>query len=117
MAVLSEYIAANGIPHITKSHNSSFFSDRSKLASYALFNPSTGFMEARNTDGSWAGQDEGWTEGNMWIYTFDVVHDVDGLIERKGGKGKFVDFLDSHFDGGAPICLYYHWAISNTRYP
>ena len=57
-------------------------------------------MEARNRDGSWAGQDEGWTEGDMWAYTFDVVHDVEGLIERRGGRDKFVKFLDEHFDGG-----------------
>ena len=57
-------------------------------------------MEARNRDGSWAGQDEGWTEGDMWAYTFDVVHDAEGLIERRGGREKFVRFLDEHFDGG-----------------
>ncbi len=57
-------------------------------------------MEARNADGSWAGQDEGWTEGDMWAYTFDVVQDVDWLIEKRGGKKAFVEFLDEHFDGG-----------------
>ena len=57
-------------------------------------------MEARNADGTWAGQDEGWTEGDMWAYTFDVVQDVDGLIQRRGGKKEFVEFLDLHFDGG-----------------
>ncbi len=57
-------------------------------------------MEARDANGSWAGQDEGWTEGDMWAYTFDVVHDVEGLIERRGGRKEFVDFLDEHFDGG-----------------
>ena len=74
------------------------------MASYALFNTATGFMEARNANGSWAGQDEGWTEGDMWAYTFDVVQDVDGLIERRGGKRQFVDFLDLHFDGGKSFC-------------
>lgn len=57
-------------------------------------------MEARNANGSWAGQNAGWTEGDMWAYTFDVVHDVDGLIKRRGGNKEFVDFLDEHFDGG-----------------
>jgi putative alpha-1,2-mannosidase len=57
-------------------------------------------MQARNATGVWASPDDGWTEGDKWAYTFDVVHDVDGLIERRGGKNAFVDFLDEHFDGG-----------------
>ena len=35
---------------------------------FTLFNPDTGFMEARNEDGSWAGEDRGWTEG---VFTFN----------------------------------------------
>ncbi len=65
-----------------------------------IFNNETGFMEARNANGSWAGQDAGWTEGDMWAYTFDVVHDVPALITRRGGNASFVKFLDEHFDGG-----------------
>lgn len=57
-------------------------------------------MEARNANGSWAGQDAGWTEGDMWAYTFDVIQDIPGLIERRGGNASFVAFLDEHFDGG-----------------
>ena len=57
-------------------------------------------MEARNASSAWAGQDEGWTEGDKWAYTFDVVHDVSGLIARRGGNESFVAFLDEHFDGG-----------------
>lgn len=65
-----------------------------------IFNNDTGFMEARNANGSWAGPDEGWTEGDMWAYTFDVVHDLPGLVALKGGNKSFVGFLDEHFDGG-----------------
>lgn len=57
-------------------------------------------MEARNANGSGAGPDAGWTEGDMWAYTFDVVHDIPGLISRRGGNASFVQFLDEHFDGG-----------------
>lgn len=57
-------------------------------------------MEARNASGAWAGSDVGWTEGDDWAYTFDVVHDIPGLIERRGGNASFVAFLDEHFDGG-----------------
>lgn len=82
-----------------------------------IFNNDTGFMEARLSNGSWAGEDVGWTEGDKWAYTFDVMHDVPGLyvdrlslgiklmlclprIELKGGNASFVQFLDEHFDGG-----------------
>jgi putative alpha-1,2-mannosidase len=44
-----------------------------------IFNNETGFMEARVSNGSFAGADAGWTEGDMWTYTFDVMHDVPGL--------------------------------------
>jgi putative alpha-1,2-mannosidase len=38
-----------------------------------LFNNATGFMEARNSDGSWAGEEVGWTEGDHWAYSLDVM--------------------------------------------
>ncbi|KAI0686232.1 glycoside hydrolase family 92 protein [Earliella scabrosa] len=74
--------------------------ERAFAAPFSIFNNETGFMEARNADGSWAGQDAGWTEGDMWAYTFDVVHDVPELIRRRGGNASFVEFLDEHFNGG-----------------
>ncbi|PPQ82587.1 hypothetical protein CVT26_002249, partial [Gymnopilus dilepis] len=77
-----------------------FLLQRSMAAPFTIFNDATGFMEARNADGSWAGEDNGWTEGDKWAYTFDVVHDIPTLIERRGGKVKFVESLDEHFDGG-----------------
>ncbi|MFF0628844.1 GH92 family glycosyl hydrolase [Streptomyces sp. NPDC004296] len=65
-----------------------------------LYNPATGFMQARNLDGSWAGDEWGWTEGDKWVYTLDVLHDVPGLIDLMGGKKKFASWLDSYFAGG-----------------
>lgn len=38
-----------------------------------MWNAETGFMESRNSDGSWAGEDEGWTEGDHWAYSLDVM--------------------------------------------
>jgi len=67
---------------------------------WLIFNATTGFMEARNSSGAWAGSAAGWTEGDEWIYTFDVVQDVPGLIQHKGGNSSFVTFLDEYFNGG-----------------
>lgn len=73
------------------------------------------------SNGSWAGDDAGWTEGDKWAYTFDVMHDIPGLyvrninsfvpsltyplrrIELKGGNTSFIKFLDEHFGGGWSI--------------
>lgn len=72
------------------------------------FNPDVGFMQGKNLDGSWvepfdpANGDRGndFCEGNSWIYTFFVPHDVEGLIELIGGKQAFEDRLDAFFAGG-----------------
>ncbi|KAG1733237.1 glycoside hydrolase family 92 protein [Suillus paluster] len=85
---------------LNKSDEEQFFRNRSLQNPFTIFNSLTGFMEARNASGAWAGPDNGWTEGDKWAYTFDVVHDVPGLIAHKGGNATFVNFLDEHFDGG-----------------
>ncbi|EJD51932.1 alpha-1,2-mannosidase [Auricularia subglabra TFB-10046 SS5] len=84
---------------VGKHDAASFFRQRSQ--NYRkIFNHATGFMEARLANGSWGGDDEGWTEGDKWAYTLDAVQDVPGLIELKGGNKSFIDFLDEHFLGG-----------------
>ena len=37
--------------------------DRAMNNPFTIYNDATGFMEARNKDGSWAGPNRGWTEG------------------------------------------------------
>ncbi|WVQ79626.1 hypothetical protein IAT38_001726 [Cryptococcus sp. DSM 104549] len=74
---------------------------RERAKSYKnIWNAETGFMEARNSSGVWAGEDAGWTEGDHWAYSLDVMHDVPGLIDLLGGNDKFVQFMDRHFEGG-----------------
>ncbi|KAG2132096.1 glycoside hydrolase family 92 protein [Suillus clintonianus] len=85
---------------LNKSEEEQFFRTRSLQNPFTIFNSLTGFMEARNASGAWAGPDNGWTEGDKWAYTFDVVHDTPELIAHIGGNATFVDFLDEHFDGG-----------------
>ncbi|KAI1826441.1 glycoside hydrolase family 92 protein [Xylaria intraflava] len=66
-----------------------------------LWNAETEFMQARNANGSFANDTWGWTEGDKWVYTFDVLHDVDGLASLfKGGRAGMKAKLDEHFDGG-----------------
>ena len=65
-----------------------------------LYNPQTGFFNAKNKDGTWANAHAGFTEGSNWVYLFCVMQDVAGMIELMGGKKAFIDKLDTTFDGG-----------------
>lgn len=65
-----------------------------------LFNPATGFLQARNSDGSWADPNEGWTEGDKWVYTLAALHDIPGTMKLMGGPEALNRFLDEHFRGG-----------------
>lgn len=69
-----------------------------------VFDRSTGFMRARNADGSfWKPFDplstngQGFIEGNSWNYSFFVPQDVPSLIALMGGEKLFLRRLDSLF--------------------
>lgn len=73
-----------------------------------LINPATGFLQGKNTKGEWRknfsplnvsrwGKND-FTEGNSWQYTFFAPQDVDGLIQKLGGRKAFIQKLDSLFD-------------------
>jgi predicted alpha-1,2-mannosidase len=71
-----------------------------------VFDPRTGFIRARNSDGRFrepfnpasAGYYGDYTEGNAWQYTWYVPQDTAGLIRVMGGNKKFVSKLDTLFD-------------------
>lgn len=85
-----------------------FFINRSSFYKN-LFDPSTGLMRAKDSEGNWrepfdvftpshdstCGGD--YTEGNAWQYTWHVQHDVQGLIDLYGGADPFITKLDSLF--------------------
>lgn len=69
-----------------------------------VFNPATGFVGARYSNGEWKvpynhlnTHGEGFIEGNSWNYSFYVPHDVKGMIASMGGDKRFVQRLDSLF--------------------
>lgn len=65
-----------------------------------IYNANTTFMEARNANGTWASSTQGWTEGDAWIYTFNVMHDPQGLAALLGGREKLKSKLDEYFASG-----------------
>ena len=91
-----------------KAEDAAFFAKR---AGYwkNVYDPTSGFMRGRRADGSWrdpfdpfafghgAENDNDFTEGNAWQYTWHVMHDPDGLVDAVGGKEKFAKRLDSLF--------------------
>ena len=68
-----------------------------------LFDPTTGFMRPRNTDGSWLSPfdpTEGthhFVEGNSYQYTMFAPHDISSLIDSIGGDEKFDKWMDKLF--------------------
>ncbi|MCR6481687.1 GH92 family glycosyl hydrolase [Amycolatopsis sp. OK19-0408] len=82
-----------------------------------VFNPATGYTQARNVDGSWVtpfdpASDRGFAQGSAAAYTWMVPQDVSGLADAMGGKAAAVTRLDGFFHdasgnwqlkGGGPL--------------
>lgn len=78
-----------------------------------LYDPSTGFMRGKLSDGSWRSPfdpkrsehrvNTDYTEGNAWQHSWFVPHDIPGLIELMGGKEAFVEKLDALFSTDSEI--------------
>jgi predicted alpha-1,2-mannosidase len=78
--------------------------DRRAASWRNLFDPDTGFLRARNADGSFPADfdpmsthGQGYIEGNAWNYSLYVPHDVHGFIDRLGGPDELIAWLDSLF--------------------
>jgi predicted alpha-1,2-mannosidase len=69
-----------------------------------LFDPQSGFMRGKTVDGQWykpfRPDEEIWadyTESDAWQATFNVMHDIQGLIDLYGGDEAFIAKLDALF--------------------
>jgi predicted alpha-1,2-mannosidase len=94
-----DYAVAQVAKAVGNTDDYAFFIKRSQ-AYKNLFNPARGFMQAKNADGSWASPDDGWTEGDQWVYLFAALHDVAGVVDLLGGPKVAAAKLDEHFSGG-----------------
>jgi predicted alpha-1,2-mannosidase len=94
-----DYAVAQVAKAVGKPRDHAFFMQRSRNYQ-KLFNPARGFMQARNSDGSWASPDDGWTEGDQWVYLFAALHDVPRVVQLLGGREAASAKLDEHFNGG-----------------
>ncbi|WP_018528974.1 MULTISPECIES: GH92 family glycosyl hydrolase [unclassified Streptomyces] len=67
-----------------------------------VFNPGTGYVQARELDGSWVmpfspGSDLGFAQGTSATYTWMVPQDVQGLADAMGGRETAATRLDGFF--------------------
>ncbi len=75
-----------------------------------LFDPASGFMRGKMEDGRWRepfrpDQEywEDYTESDGWQATFNVMQDVEGLIDLYGGDAAFMAKLDALFAAGSDV--------------
>ena len=82
-----------------------------------VFDAGTGYVRARNADGTWVapfdpGSDTGFAQGTSATYTWMVPQDVPGLAAAMGGREAAAQRLDAFFhnpdgswavDGGDPL--------------
>lgn len=100
-----DYCVAQVAKTLEKWEDYEYFLQRSK--NYRnLYNPETGFMAPKNSDGTWHENPKaGFTEGSPWTYLFCVMQDIPGMIELMGGREQFLKKLDKSFKG---ILRYMH---------
>lgn len=81
-----------------------------------VFDPATGFLRARRSDGTFrepfdpaaSGYGSDYTEGNAWQYSWYVPHDIAGLVAAHGGGDAFAARLDQVFDADVDPKLFAH---------
>ncbi len=64
-----------------------------------VINPSTGYADARNKDGSWGNAFEPFTEGNSFVYNWCAMHDPQGLLDLMT-EYKGADFYNNELEKG-----------------
>lgn len=62
-----------------------------------LYNPENRWIQIRDTNGSWGPIGNGWVEGTYKNFFWMVPHDLEKLIDTKGGKAFAEKRLDSFF--------------------
>ncbi|MFD1094925.1 GH92 family glycosyl hydrolase [Salegentibacter chungangensis] len=105
---ISDYAISRLAGELGKTGDNKKFYKRS-LSYKKLYNPETGFLQPKNSDGDWyepfdplAGanftKNVGYIEGNAWQYLFMVPHHIEGMIKLTGGPAQFEHKLDELFE-------------------
>lgn len=97
---IDDYAVASMCRYAGDSAQYRYFNDRSGSV-FNLFNPELGYLQRRDAGGEWvfpfdSASDAGFNEGNAAQYTWNVPHDLPGLVDRMGGTAAAEMRLD-HF--------------------
>ena len=103
-----DWCAAQMAARLGKAEDAAFF--RRRAGSWRnVLDAELGLMRGRRSDGSWrtpfdplelghgAENDNDFTEGNSWQYTWHVLQDPEGLVAALGGQAKALAQLDRLF--------------------
>ncbi|MEU6619767.1 GH92 family glycosyl hydrolase [Streptomyces litmocidini] len=98
---LADYSLAQWATALGKTSEANVMADRGTWWRN-VYNPATGYMQARNLDGSWVGSftpstQTGFAQGSAAAYTWMVPQDVPGLAGLMGGKATTIARLDDFF--------------------
>ena len=103
-----DYCAAKYLAAVGRAKEAAFFAKRAQNWKN-VFDSSIGFGRGKTSTGKWrepfdpyafghgAENDNDFTEGNAFQYSWHVMQDVSGLVAAMGGCEKFVERLDSLF--------------------
>ncbi|AZI23829.1 glycoside hydrolase family 92 protein [Pedobacter sp. G11] len=106
--VYDEWCLGNIAQQLGKTEEARHFLDKS-LTYRTVFNPETKFFHPKDASGKFIepldyrfsgglGARETYDENNGWLYRWDVLHNVDDLVEMIGGKGVFVEELEKMYN-------------------
>ena len=104
IAVMAQILLSKVIIHPISSPYGRDYQKYIKRAQYYknLYDKQTGFMRPKQ-NGNWISPFQPnevtfhFTEGNSWVYSFFIPHDVNGLIDLYGGNTNFSKKLDELF--------------------
>lgn len=101
-----DWCVAQLAKHLRKNQDYQYFLNRSNNY-HNLFNPQTGFFQAKKQDGSWVkpfdplaygyGGSSPYTEANGWQSLWQVPQNLPDLLHLLGGKEAFIQKLDTFF--------------------
>ncbi len=81
-----------------------------------LYNPAHGWLQARNSDGTWVEpfdplpyNSQGFLESFSAVLTWFPVHDLDGMMQMMGGREKTIQRLNEQFERAAPQNFRFGW--------
>ena len=106
-AAFDEWCLSQIAGELGKTDEHAYFLQHSK-GYKKLYNHETGFFHPKDEDGRFIqpvdyespgmpGARGYYGENNAWVYSFDVKHDIPGLMDLMGGKAGFVERLDELF--------------------